>query len=142
MHTLYLVLITYSIVNVIEARLERTVIALKNPSLTNYSQLNRDEHRWSGFYYGGVCMIGVLVGYLLFGFTWKLLPVMFLLLVNRRIFFEFTLKRFRNRKLRDIEGDQPLDVFVRGVFGKQGGLKELFLLVILSIALIYITLKF
>ena len=142
MHTLYLVLITYSIVNVIEARLERTVIALKNPSLTNYSQLNRDEHRWSGFYYGGVCMIGVLVGYLLFGFTWKLLPVMFLLLVNRRIFFEFTLKRFRNRKLRDIEGDQPLDVFIRGILGKQGGLKELFLLVTLSIALIYITLKF
>jgi hypothetical protein len=142
MHTLYLVLITYSIVNVIEARLERTVIALKNPSLTNYSQLNRDEHTWSGYYYGGVCMIGCLVAYLLFGFNWKIVSVVFLLLINRRIFFEFTLKLFRSRKLRDIEGDQPLDIFVRGVLGKYGGLKELFLLVTLSIALIYITLKF
>jgi hypothetical protein len=142
MNTLYLVLLTYSIVNVIEARLERTVIALKNPSLTNYTQLNRDEHRWSGFYYASVCMIGCLVSYLLFGFNWKLFAVVILLLINRRIFFEFTLKRFRHRKLRDIEGDQPLDVFVRGVLGKQGGLKELFLLVTLSIAIIYITLKF
>lgn len=142
MPTLYLVLMIYSIVNLIEARLENTVIALKNPSLTNYTQLNRDEHRWSGFYYGAVCMVGALVGYLLYGFTWKLLPVVFLLLVNRRIFFEFTLKLFRGRKLRDIEGDQPLDIFVRGVLGKQGGLKELFLLVTLSIALIYITLNF
>src|SRR3954471_4662823 len=142
MNTLYLVLLTYSIVNVIEARLERTVIALKNPSLTNYTWLNRDEHRWSGFYYGGVCMIGSLIAYLLFGINWKLVSVVFLQLINRRIFFEFTLKLFRNRKLRDIEGDQPLDIFIRGVLGKQGGLKELFLLVTLSIALIYITLKF
>lgn len=142
MPTLYLVLMIYSIVNVIEARLEKTVIALKNPSLTNYTQLNRDEHRWSGFYYGAVCMLGALVSYLVYGFTWKMLPVVFLLLANRRIFFDFSLKIFRDRKLRDIEGDQPLDIFVRGVLGKQGGVKELFLLVIVSIALIYITLKF
>lgn len=142
MPTLYLVLMIFSVVNVVEARLEKTVIALKNPSLTNYTQLNRDEHRWSGFYYGAVCMLGALVSYLVYGFTWKMLPVVFLLLANRRIFFDFSLKIFRDRKLRDIEGDQPLDIFVRGVLGKQGGVKELFLLVIVSIALIYITLKF
>lgn len=142
MPTLYLVLMIYSIVNVIEARLEKTVIALKNPSLTNYTQLNRDEHRWSGYYYGAVCLLGGLVSYLVYGFTWKMLPVVFLLLINRRMFFDFSLKVFRDRKLRDIEGDQPLDVFVRGVLGKQGGLRELFLLVTLSITLIYITLKF
>ena len=136
-----LIFILFSIINVIEAKLESIVIALKNPALPNYADLNRREHRWSAIYYLGVVALVTGVSILAVGFTWAAVPVVFSLLVNRRVFFEYALKLFRKKPIKAIEGDQPLDVAVRKVLGANGGYKELFLLVALTVGLYFLILK-
>lgn len=131
----------FCIINPIEAKLETYVIAMKNPALPNYTALNRLEHRWSGIYYAGICVLALGVSVLALGLTWKVIPAALSLLVNRRIFFEYSLKIMRKRKIRDIEGDQPLDTAVRKILGSKGGYVELVLLVATLIGLYFIIFK-
>lgn len=131
----------FIVINTIEAKLETYVIAMKNPSLPNYSALNRLEHRWSGIYYAGICVLALGVSALALGLTWKVLPAGLSLLVNRRIFFEYALKLFRRRPIRAIEGDQPLDTAVRKVLGANGGYLELVLLFVALIGSYFIIFK-
>lgn len=118
----------FIVLNPIEAKLETYVIAMKNPALPNYTALNRLEHRWSGIYYAGICVLALGVSALALGLTWKVFPAAFSLLVNRRIFFEYSLKIMRKRKIYKIEGDQPLDTTIRKILGANGGYVELILL--------------
>lgn len=118
----------FVVLNTIEAKLETYVIAMKNPALPNYAALNRSEHRWSGIYYAGICVLALGVSALALGLTWKVIPAAISLLVNRRIFFEYALKLFRKRKIYKIEGDQPIDTAARKILGANGGYVELILL--------------
>lgn len=131
----------FIVINLIEAKLETYVIAMKNPALPNYAALNRLEHRWSGIYYAGICVLALGVSALALGLTWKVLPAAFSLLVNRRIFFEYSLKILRNRKIKDIEGDQPLDTAIRKILGANGGYLELVLLFVTLLTSYFIIFK-
>jgi hypothetical protein len=131
----------FIVINMVEAKLETYVIAMKNPQLPNYAALNRLEHRWSGIYYAGICVLALGVSVLALGFTWKVLPAGFSLLVNRRIFFEYSLKLFRRRSLKAIEGDQPLDTATRKILGANGGYLELGLLFVALISSYFIIFK-
>jgi hypothetical protein len=121
--------------------LESIIIKLKNPNLTDYSSLNRQEHRWSAIYYLAVVALATGISILTTGLTWEILPFAFTLLINRRIFFEYSLKIMRGRPIEKIEGDQPLDILVRKVLGKNGGWKELFLLLLLLVIIYFVTFK-
>jgi hypothetical protein len=131
----------FIVINLIEAKLETYVIAMKNPALPNYAALNRLEHRWSGIYYAGICALALGVSVLALGLTWKVLSAAFSLLVNRRIFFEYGLKIFRRRPIKAIEGDQPLDTAIRKILGANGGHMELVLLFIALIGCYFIIFK-
>lgn len=131
----------FIVINLIEAKLETYVIAMKNPNLPNYAALNRLEHRWSGIYYAGICALALGVSALALGITWKVLPAALSLLVNRRIFFEYSLKLFRKRKIYKIEGDQPLDTAIRKILGANGGYVELVLLLAALIGTYFIIFK-
>lgn len=135
---LFVIHLLFVVINVIEAKLESYVIALKNPALPNYAELNRREHQWSAVYYGAIVLAVSVVAYKLVGLSWTVIPVMFSLLINRRIFFDYALKLFRKKPIKAIEGDQPLDVTVRKVLGANGGYMELLLLVALLTALLFI----
>ena len=132
----------FIVLNIIEAKLETYVIAMKNPALPNYAALNRLEHRWSGIYYAGICVLVLGVSTLALGITWKVLPAALSLLINRRIFFEFSLKLFRKRPIKTIEGDQPLDTAIRKVLGANGGYLELVLLFVALIVSYFIIFKY
>lgn len=136
---IYFVLAMFAVLNVIEAKLESLVIALKNGNIPNYSTLNRAEHKWSAIYYLGIVALVSGVSIIGQGLTWKIIPTVLIMVVTRRIFFEYALKIFRDRPIGKIEGDMPLDSFVRKVLGPNGGWRELFLLVALLIGLIFLT---
>jgi hypothetical protein len=131
----------FILINPIEAKLETFVIAMKNPNLPNYKALNRLEHRWSAIYYAGICVLALGISALVLGLTWKILPAAFSLLVNRRIFFEYSLKLFRRRSIKAIEGDQPLDKAIRKLLGVNGGYLELGLLFTALISSYFIIFK-
>jgi hypothetical protein len=135
----YFIAVLFAILNVIEGKLESLVIALKNWQIPEYAALNRAEHKWSAIYYLGVVMLVSGVSILAQGLTWKIIPTIFLMLVIRRLFFDYSLKFFRHRPIAKIEGDMALDVFVRKVLGPNGGWKELFLLIALLTGLIFLT---
>lgn len=109
---------------IIEAILEKYVIAMKNPYLYNYAELNRKEHQWSGLYWFAVVIFYGVISWDFRDFE-ILLPIM---VCERRVFFEYTLKLVRNKPLKAIEGDQFWDDLSRRVFGKNGGWLELMLL--------------
>ncbi len=128
----------FIVINIVEAKLETYVIAMKDASLPNYPALNRLEHRWSAIYYACICVLALGVSVLALGLTWQVLPAAFSLLVNRRIFFEYMLKVFRKRPIKAIEGDQPLDKAIRKILGVNGGYVELGLLLITLIGSYFI----
>lgn len=119
-----------AIVLLVESYLEHYVIKLKSPSVEDYTENNKLEHRWS-FIYSAF----VVLGYLWLTGYWILIGSLFL---SRRIFFDYPLKLFRKKDIRNIEGDQFWDNLSRRVFGKQGGLIEAVAVILLKI--IYITL--
>lgn len=131
----------FIVINITEAKLETYVIAMKNPALPNYAALNRLEHRWSGIYYAGICVLALGVSALALGLTWKALPAAISLLINRRIFFEYSLKLFRKRPIKAIEGDQPLDTAIRKILGTNGGYLELGLLFVALVSSYFIIFK-
>lgn len=120
--------VTTSLIFLIEARLEKYVISMKSPYVANYSDNNKKEHQWS-FIYAAV----IVLGYTTISGLWILLPSIFL---SRRIFFDYSLKLFRNKQFEDIEGDQFYDRLARKIFGNKGGWKEA--LVIISIKTLYL----
>jgi hypothetical protein len=137
-----LIYLFFAILCVIEARLEKITIAMKNPGLPDYAELNKQEHEWSAAYYFGVLLFTAGISYLFIaGNSWKFFPAVIAFLVIRRIFFEYALKIFRKRSIKTIEGDQWLDTWVRKLLGANGGYKELGLLVILLTVLIIIIQK-
>ena len=73
----------FTLLNLVEAKLESIVIALKDPKLSNYTELNRQEHTWSAIYYSVIVGIVVTLSYITD--RWSLVP---LLLANRRLFFK------------------------------------------------------
>jgi hypothetical protein len=137
-----LIYLLVAILCVIEARLEKVNIELKNAALANYADLNRQEHRWSAVYYIGFVIVTAGISFLfLVGQSWKFFPAALAFLVIRRIFFEYALKIFRKRTLKAIEGDQVLDTAIRKLVGPNGGYLELGALVILLAGLIFIIQK-
>lgn len=119
--------IAISLLGIVEAWLEKIVILLKNPSLMNYAKLNKKEHELSGLYWFAQVMLYVAISWGEVHY-WYLLIIV--LVFNRRVFFEYSLKLFRSgKRFSDIEGDQFWDRLSRGVFGKTGGYWELAVLI-------------
>jgi hypothetical protein len=133
-------LLLFSVICIIEAKLESITIALKNPDLANYPDLNAQEHKWSAIYYLAIAFSYALVSFLAMGFNIRFVPYLVALLVIRRIFFDFALKIIRKRPVKTIEGDQPLDTAVRKVFGVNGGLVELAVDVAILAGMVYLSL--
>lgn len=126
----YRLQIAIVILCIAEAWLEEVVIRLKNPASGDYTKNNRDEHRRSAVYYGAVVCLMIFIA-ADYTHWYILVPLM---LVERRIFFEYSLKLFRGRGIRFIEGDQYWDKFSRNIFGYKGGVKELLCLIAIVIA--------
>lgn len=123
--------IAIAILCIAEAWLEQVVIKMKNPASGDYLRLNRQEHRRSAIYYGTLVLTYIVVCMPMP--KWYIL--VFLLMAERRVFFECALKLFRDRRISLIEGDQPWDTFSRGIFGKKGGWLELLVLLIVIIGI-------
>lgn len=121
-----LILIGMAILCIVEAYLEDVVIQLKNPGLINYNQLNKREHQLSGLYWMALCLFLVII-FIPLKKWYFFVP---LLLIIRRIFFEFTLKLLRYKRFQDIEGDQFWDTVSRTIFGAKGGWIELMALLV------------
>src|SRR5690349_19051262 len=121
MNEIYKIQLSVAVICIIEAWLEEVVIKLKNPSLPNYAELNKQEHFrsavWFTFLILGCCYIA---GFLA---TLWVIPVCFII---RRLFFSYSLKLFRkNKKLKIIEGNQFTDNLARKIFGQNGGYFEI-----------------
>lgn len=109
-----------------EAWLEAVVIKLKNPLLTNYNQLNKQEHQRSAVYYFAlVACITVLTWEQIDHHLWLVIAAMFW----RRVVFTYGLKFLRRRPIKFIEGDQYTDKIMRNLFGKNGGYIELLIMI-------------
>lgn len=117
---LIVIQVLYFIICIAEAWLEQAVIYLKNEKMTNYAIWNAKEHRRSLVYAiasgGSLIILALLYGD--FKTAIFLIP---LLIFIRRIGFDFALKVIRGRRVSTIEGDQPIDNFVRWILGKNGG---------------------
>lgn len=130
------ILLALCILFYLEASLEVVVIDLKNPSLPNYKELNDEEHRKSlivaSFIVG--CVIALLVWMQSY---YLIVPA----LISRRIFFDYTLIKLRNRPSDTYEGTGRVDTTLSNIFGKKGRRKELLaesIVFILFIALQFI----
>jgi hypothetical protein len=122
-----LIQVVVFILCLIEAWLEETVIALKNPSHPQYIKLNKKEHQLSALYWLVMVCIYVLLSVDRIS-AWYWLVVV--LVISRRTYFEYALKLFRKgKRVKDIEGDQFWDTLSRRIFGKKGGYWELLFLI-------------
>lgn len=104
-------MIAYSGANVLEAWLETTVIALKDPKLKSYTKLNEEEHARS-LMFAAAILAALLPLYIATGALWCI-PA---LIVNRRLFFEFSLKKMRHRRMWLYEGSGPVDKLMAKIF--------------------------
>lgn len=136
--------ISFSILCIIEAYLEQAVIKLKSEAVENYNYWNAEEHKRSAIYYFAILAYALIQDVKHLPFAWNLIYLVPLvtvtLMVIRRIFFDGALRVFRKRKLSLIEGTGMVDNFSRRIFGVNGGIKELGLLVTFAIVLFFITL--
>jgi hypothetical protein len=131
------VLIILSIIHLLEAWLEEVVIDLKNPNLSFYSRLNHQEHFRSAILAAGWL---IAAGYAsCFNSDYWIVPA---LIVNRRIFFDYSLILFRDRPGNKYEGNDwwVMNIFIP-IFGRLGRIKELVLTLLITITSIYLTLK-
>ena len=117
----------FTLLNLVEAKLESIVIALKDPKLSNYTELNRQEHTWSAIYYSVIVGIVVTLSYITD--RWSLVP---LLLANRRLFFQEGLNYFRGIGFFKLSNN-GLDGYMKRLFGKNAGLINTVLCIILII---------
>lgn len=111
---------------IVEALLEKVVISMKNPQAIDYNRLNKEEHQLSGVYWMALVLALVVITADQMRLWYYLVPA---LIIERRIFFEYTLKIVRNKRTRDIEGDQFWDKIMRGILGARGGHIEFILLI-------------
>ncbi len=123
--------IFFAVLFFLEAFLEKVIIGLKNPNLSNYKELNKKEHVLS-FVWAGFLILGV--AYLQKSFLF--VPS---IILSRRIFFDYSLKLLRNRGLKAIEGDGEIDELMKRIFGKEGGIKELIVVVVLKLVYLQIS---
>lgn len=125
---LLLIQVLFTVLNLIEAKLESIVIALKDPTLPNYPSLDKQEHLWSAIYYCGVVGIVTLISYI--SNQWVLIP---LLLANRRLFFQESLNVFRRKGLFYLS-DKGLDGWMKRNLGKKAGIvNDLISIVIITV---------
>lgn len=122
---LFSIQVLYLIICVLESWLEKIVIDLKNPGALNYILLNKKEHRRSAVYAVFVGLSLIASAIVSSGFRWQYLVLIPVLLALRRIGFDFFLKLFRNRKIRDIEGNGFVDGIFKNVYGDKGGWLDL-----------------
>lgn len=132
MKIVLLIFILYSLVNLAEAWLEVVVIALKDPKLKEYKKLNKIEHARSFVFAGLVCF-----SFILFCIYLKFHFIIWAVVVNRRLVFDFPLKKMRNRPLWTYEGDGPVDGLMKWLFGTNGAWKEFLALIVITIAAIW-----
>jgi hypothetical protein len=133
--------ILYAIQCVVEARLETVYIEMKNPNMMGYDKLNKEEHFWSAVYYLTHIAATTYIVLQLTGLSWHVVVVVVSLLAVRRIFFDNSLKLFRRRPIRIIEGNMWLDVLARKILGRNGGYVDAFLMAGITIVSYFLTHK-
>ena len=117
-----LIQVLYFLICILEAWLEKVVIELKNPKAIEYVKLNRQEHNRSAVYAVFVGLSLIIIANVAKGFDPILLLLLIQLLVIRLLGFDFFLKIFRGRAIKNIEGKgNPVDDFCRKFFGEKGG---------------------
>ena len=126
---LVIIQVLVALLNIIEAKLETKVVALKNPNLPNYPYLDRQEHIWSAIYY--CCIVGILTYLSYNSIGLILIP---LLLLNRRLIFQEALNLFRGKGLFYL-GDKGIDGFTKKIFGKYAGVVNALVCIVLIIVL-------
>jgi hypothetical protein len=115
-----LLLVTPSVIFLLEAYLEVVVIALKTGTQANYDSLNRKEHFRSGLL--ATAIISPFVAVALWqGLYWLVVPI----LINRRLVFDPALKAMRKRRMDKYEGTGPVDRFFSKLFGIEGAKWEI-----------------
>lgn len=117
------IIIFYALLHLVEARLEKVVIEIKDYNLIYYSTLNRQEHYWSAVW-ASLLLIGVIS---LVSITQHSYYLIASALVTRRIFFDYALHLllgYRPRK-RYAGSDWWVRNFFIPIFGKYGRTKEL-----------------
>jgi hypothetical protein len=134
MGILHYILILYPVINLCEAWLEETVIELKNPYLNTYHRLNRVEHFRSAVF---ACLVAVV--FVAIALTLQLYWLIPAIAVNRRLVFDYGLKKFRNREFDRYEGDGFFDSIGRRLFGTEGARKEFLVLLLITITSIYLS---
>jgi hypothetical protein len=133
-----LIQLFFAIFYLIEAKLEVYVIALKNGSIASYKELNRLEHKWSFIYASFLAVSSALLYFWVYGLHLGLFAFLASVINGRRLFFDYPLKKLRNRNLKDIEGDQFFDRTIRRIFGPKGGYKELVLLILVQLVAFFL----
>ena len=142
MNKLILIQIFYSIICLLEAYLEKVVIALKNPAADNYTILNNQEHTRSAIYSVSVA-ISLIIATMLYGrIYWQMVVVLALMLFIRRIWFDTALKFLRNIKIRENNGTGNIDKAFRFVFRKDGGWRELAACILIVAIVNFLMLKY
>lgn len=130
---LMLIFLLLSVIHLVEAWLEETVIELKNPHISTYSILNKREHFRSAILAGMWLFSAMAAAYHVHA-LW-LMPA---LLVNRRIFFDYPLIIIRDRPRYKYEGNDWWTVnFFKRVFTTNGRLVELALELVITGGCIY-----
>lgn len=117
----------------IEAWLEEVVIKLKDSSLPNYAELNKEEHKRSLVFssFLVVCCVALLIVYQQY---YLIVPA----LISRRIFFDYSLIVLRDRPRDLYEGNGGVDAIFSNIFGKNGRKKEL--ITEIAVSLLFIAL--
>lgn len=118
----------YPAVNYAEAWLEEVVILLKDPYHEKYVELNKQEHFRSLAL--AILIATPFAAIAIFMQWYWLLPA---IAVNRRLVFDFALKKFRGRKLWLYEGNAPVDNFFKNLFGVNGAKKEFIMECIITV---------
>ena len=128
---IYLLEILYAVLCIVEAKLERYVIAGKRADVP--VSVDKREHQWSAVYMMACGVFLVMPPILVTGNFIQLL-VLLIIPVIRRLFFDVSLKVFRglaDHPLHIIAGNNAVDRMSRKLFGAHGGYRELAACVIL-----------
>jgi len=128
-------LILLSFIHVLEAWLEEMVIFLKNPTIKDYDKANHKEHFRSAVF--SATLSAIAITYVIVHTTdYWLIPE---LVINRRIFFDYTDILIRKRPRFLYEGNDWWKGFFVKIFGKKGRTKELLLELAITIASIVLS---
>lgn len=114
--------LSYCIICILEAWLEQVIIWLKNTKLANYMRYDKVEHRRSAMFMLSIATAFSLMPHLyegrnIFNSVYLFISLLFI----RRLFFDYSLKIFRGKRLFTIEGNGLVDRTLKGIFGVKGG---------------------